>query len=150
MEKFDINTLKEEINSKKSLDKNYIQLIDNEFKGNINLRKYIINNLKENIEDWNSNHFLIFRCLINKMTNNEVMGILLSNKKRVLYYFNDILFKYALMNRLDSALVDYLIENFVEIFDCFDNELVQPLDDNKVVLDHLLDSEIFKSDKQTQ
>ena len=147
MEKFDINTLKEEINSKKSLDKNYIQLIDNEFKGNINLRKYIINNLKENIEDWNSNHFLIFRCLINKMTNNEVMSILLSNKKRVLYYFNDILFKYALMNRLDSALVDYLIENFVEIFDCFDNELVQPLDDNKVVLDHLLDSEIFKSDK---
>ena len=81
------------------------------------------------------------------MTNDEIMSILLSNRKRVLYYFTDILFKYALINRLDSTLVDNLIENFVEIFNFFGNELIRPLDDNKVVLDHLLDSEIFKSDK---
>lgn len=147
MKKIDINTLKENINSNKSLDKNYTQLIDNEFKRNINLRIYIINNLKENINHWNSNHFLIFRHLINEMTNDEVMSILLSNKKRVLYYFTDILFKYALINRLDSTLIDNLIENFIEIFDFFDNELIQPLDDNKVILDHLLDSEILKLDK---
>lgn len=147
MKNIDINNLKENINSEKSLDKNYIQLIDNEFKKNINLRIYIINTLKENIDHWNSNHFLIFRHLINEMTNDEVMSILLSNKKRVLYYFTDIIFQYSLINRLDSTLVDNLIENFVEIFNSFGNELIRPLDDNKVVLDHLLESEIFKSDK---
>ena len=134
------------INDKRRLDKEYIELMFNEFINNSSLRISIINILKEKIDNWNDNHFLIFRCLVNDMTTDEIMDIFLTNKNKILYYYSDdMFFKSALINRLDCSLVSSLIKNFIELFDIFDDELIYKLEDNKFVLDYILDSDIYKS-----
>lgn len=139
----------ENLNQDFSNNQLFIQFICDKFKNIMDIRRVIINNLKDNIDNWNSKYLIIFRSLLNEMTTDEVMSIFLINKNKILEYFdNNFKFKYAVIDRLDSSLVDRLIENFIEIFDDFNDEVLHKLDDNKIILDHLLDSEVFKESNQ--
>lgn len=106
------------------------------------IRNVVINSFITNINNWNDEIITILSCLINKMSNEEIIKIFVSDKPKIIDYFKCMKsFRVIVFNKLDVPFVNILIDNLIEIFEYFNDELLKTLEDNKLILDYLLESD---------
>lgn len=111
----------------------FIKLFDNG-----ELRKIIVDFINKHIGDYKENILKVLDYVFSKMTDEEILNLLVSDKKY--YCLKDDNFRKKIMEIMNVNLVNLLINNFIEIFEKFDNDLLIKLDDDSFILDHLLDS----------
>ena len=110
------------------------------------IRNVVINSFITNINNWNDEIITILSCLINKMSNEEIIKIFVSDKVKIIDYFKCMKsFRVIVFNKLDASFIKILIDNFIQIFEFFNDELLKKIDDNKLILDYLLESDKLKS-----
>ena len=105
------------------------------------VRTIVINILMTSITKWNNNTIILLKSLMSKMTNEEIINILTSDKDKVIEYFkNSNTFRNALFKRFDGSLVNLFIDKFIEIFEIIDKHLLLKVNNQKMILDYLLES----------